>query len=501
VYAGWVDAPLDVVERAGPPASFAQALAAVLLAFMLVPLVAGWRRPRRGWDYPQLFETSWRNALLCIAVAGLTGIFWGVLFTGAALMESLGITFFMELFQEEVFAIPVTGTVVGAIFAVALSRSHWLVNVRHFWLALNAWLLPLLLFFGVIWVLAIPTNGLDALFATRNAAYFLLWFCVLAVKFSNAAWQDGTEAPAYPGWLARALTFAWLSLLVISSVALWAVSLRVNQYGWTEDRIWACVIALIAMMYAVGFSVSVFGKKASGQWMWSIGKTNIAVALTASVLLALLVSPLADPRRIAVNSQLARLQSGKVTPGDFDYRHLRWQSGQWGLRALKSLAANRSDATAVEIADRAQQALDQKNRWADGRESADIDVLARRLKVLPDGSALPGSLMAQLKSDETVSWELNRCKQPNQDCTVWLNDFNADQQPEALFIIAANPTAEPELLLLSTHGEQWKLVARYHASLTQQQIIEAIVSGRTGFVAPEWPDLFIEQQRLRVDQQ
>jgi len=243
-YAGWMSEPLhaDDKYRDELVGSFNQVVAALVAGFMLLPLVCGWQSSEKRFAYPRLFELAWRNGLLSASVAGITGLFWTVLFAGAMLMKSLGLNFVMDILQEPLFIFPVTGTVVGAVFVQGHARAELLVNLRHYWLTLNTWLLPLLLFFGVMWVVALPMTGLAPLFKTNSAALMLLWFSALAVYFINCANQDGAAVPVYPRWLGSLLGWAWLTLILVTGVTGWAVALRIQQYGLSEDRVWAAFI-------------------------------------------------------------------------------------------------------------------------------------------------------------------------------------------------------------------------------------------------------------------
>jgi hypothetical protein len=53
--------------------------------------------------------------------------------------------------------------------------------------------------------------------------------------------------------------------------------------------------------------------------MKTLEATNIAMAFVVIVVLLALCTPLADPRRLSVEDQVARLETGKVKPEAFDY--------------------------------------------------------------------------------------------------------------------------------------------------------------------------------------
>lgn len=519
-YAGWMGMPLETLERSAPPAAFGQVLAALIMGFMLIPLVAAWDAPQRKWHYPQLFELAWRNGLLTASVIALTGLFWAVLWAGAMLMSSLGLSFIKELIEEPVFGFPVTGMVVGAVFAQGHARADMLINLRRYWLALNAWLLPLLLVFGVMWVLALPFTGLEPLFRTKQAAFILLWFAALAVLFINAAWQDGSssndhrhgnssaDVMPYPQWLAQFVRFAWITLVPLTLVAGWALYLRIQQYGWTEDRVWAAFVWLHAALYAIGYSFSIFARwlpRLQGRgWMASVGPTNVFVAVVGVTSLALLVSPVSDPRRLAVNDQVARLHAGDVTPQEFDYRYLRFQSGRWGLLALQQLSAGQGNARSADIAGRARQILAQKSRYGEDAKSPARQALTReearaRVSVLPEGMRLDDALLDVLRDPAAVQ-RTRLCLQPDSNCTAWLHDFNNDGRSEALLLVTQGQRHSnwTQALLFAEKQNGWEFAAEYNGNTSLQEWRQAIGQQQVKTVRQEWPDLQVGNKQVPV---
>lgn len=520
LYAGWMGMPLETLERSGPPAAFGQALAALIMGFMLIPLVAAWDASQRKWHYPQLFELAWRNGLLTASVIALTGLFWAVLWAGAMLMSSLGLSFIKELIEEPVFGFPVTGMVVGAVFAQGHARADMLINLRRYWLALNTWLLPLLLVFGVMWVLALPFTGLEPLFRTKQAAFILLWFTALAVLFINAAWQDGSssndhrngnssaDVMPYPQWLAQFVRFAWITLVPLTLVAGWALYLRIHQYGWTEDRVWAAFVWLHAALYAIGYSLSIFARwlpRLQGRgWMASVGPTNVFVAVVGVISLALLVSPVSDPRRLAVNDQVARLHAGDVTPQEFDYRYLRFQSGRWGLLALQQLSAGKGDARSADIAGRARQVLAQKSRYGEDAKSPARQALTReeartRVSVLPEGMLLDDALLDVLRDPAAVQ-RTRLCLQPDSNCTAWLHDFNNDGRNEALLLVTQGQRQSnwTQALLFAEKQNGWEFAAEYNGNTSLQEWRQAIGQQQVKTVRQAWPDLQVNNKLVPV---
>ena len=61
-------------------------------------------------------------------------------------------------------------------------------------------------------------------------------------------------------------------------------------------------------------------------------------AFATLVLLALVQTPVADPRRIAAQSQLQGLLDGRLEPREYRYSSMRNDHGRWGRDALRQLA-------------------------------------------------------------------------------------------------------------------------------------------------------------------
>ena len=510
-YSGWAeDFAVNLSDSIWriPPARPSDLLAAGILGFVVIPLLAHFDRTARRWPYHSLFETAWRNALMTASSAAMVGVFWIVLFAGAMLMKSIGLNFVFDLIEKPIFSIPATGIAFGAAFALGLARVEMIVTLRRFWLSVSMWLLPLLLGFAVVWVVALPFTGLDLLFKTHSAGLILLWFLALSINFANAAYQDGTNDAPYGRWLSRILEFAWLALLVIAMVAGWALKLRVDQYGWTEERVWAAFVLVMTTFHTVGYAVSL--RRRHG-WLSDIGRTNIAGALILSLGLTFLLSPIADARKIAVSSQVSRLLNG-VTPVDkIDYAYLRWEAGRYGRDALERLAAGIEHKDREMIAAKATQTLAQKQRYGNetGAAALTVEQVRQRLRVLPPGETLSDALIATLQSASepevrSSNWQERRCLATDVECIVWMIDLDSDGLKEAVVIIT-KPTWQTGTAIFyrqSTTG-QFKYggtlnLAQGADPKQREKYLADIEAGKFEVVAPRFNDLVIGGRRVNV---
>jgi hypothetical protein len=386
-----------------------------------------------------LFQTAWHNAMMIAVATVLTHILWAVLFAGGALMRSIGLDLVWQAISQPWFYMPVTATAFGCAMALAVVRADTIVALRRFWLSMNQAFLSLVLLFSTMWTVALPFTGLDTLLKTNMAGFALLWFAALAVNFVNAANQDGLAPPSFSPWLRRALSWAWLTMPVVVGVAGFALFIRIGQYGWSADRVWGVFVWVMAAGYALGYSISALFPGRG--WMWSVGQTNVAMALLLCIGLIALSSPLGDARRIAVNSQMDRLLSGKTPPDKFDVRYLDERSGIYGRKAMQALADGiPGHPQAAQFAGLVQAYKTTKTDRLDAQNPPPLgdDDLRRKLRLIPEGTpaqpALVDALLAQLRGLKPYADE-KKCLEANTNCLLWLGDLDGDNAPELLLVI------------------------------------------------------------------
>ncbi|MEQ1590649.1 MAG: DUF4153 domain-containing protein [Gallionella sp.] len=496
-YSGWVD---DISVRLSDFIPFARpsdALAAMVLGFVLIPLLAHFDSKARSWSYHELFETAWRNVILCISAAFLTATFWMVLFAGSELLHLIGLNFMRELIKESIFSIPVTGIAFGAAFALALARAEMVVTLRRFQLSMLAWLLPLLMMFILVWVIALPFTGVELLFKTHNAAFILTWCAALCISFVNAAYQDGQAAPPYGKFLSKLLAAVWLGLPVVVGVAWWAMWLRIAQHDWSEDRVWGMFVVLMATLYVTGYAVSALRRDG---WLSSIGKTNMWSAVILCLGLLALISPIADARRIAVNSQMQRLANQTVANDKFDFAYLRWDAGKYGQDALHLLAAGITHPERDALASKAKQILAQAERYRPdtGVKALSVEELRQRFRALPTTATLNDAILKALQS-ESKNWAVQQCFNTQTQCAVWQIDLNADGASEAVVLIKNQWNDSGNALVMQQIGDQYRLIGNLSLdSKPFSKQLEQIERNEFKIVSPAWSEVEMLGQRLQL---
>ncbi|MFC5475885.1 hypothetical protein [Paraherbaspirillum soli] len=466
----------------------------LVLGFTVLPFLQVWSdRQQQGKLYPQLFSRAWQNTLLLAETAFFTGVFWLILLLWGALFNVIKIRVFSELFAEPVFIVPITALAAGGAMYLAQTREAIALVLRKHWLGITAWLLPLIGFIALLFIASLAGTGLEPLWRTGKATFLMLWMVALLIKLSNSAYQDGEREVPYPAWLQAALRLALLTMPVFVGLCGYALWLRIAQYGWSVERIWAVFITAIAACYAIGYALAALVRQ-QGRWMHWIGRVNIVAAgLTIAGLLGLL-SPLLSPQRIAAKTQEQRLLAGKVKAAEFDFWALRFNDGKYGLEVLRRLEQLDAHPEKEAIVAQAKEALTNKNRY--DRMQKKID-WKDRLRVHPAGSAIPPGLLAYLNQDDN-EYRINPgCYRLSTDqlCDLIQVDLNNDGQPDWVIL------GEGQGAVLAQQGDNWKLLGwlNFRGKLPNAEILQKLLEQK-GYktVTPQYRDLMLGGLRLRL---
>jgi len=353
--------------------------------------------------YRNYFDATWKFGLQLALSGAFVLALWALLYLGAELFALIKLDFFRKIIQHDWFYLPATTVATAAAMQLTDVRTQLVSGVRAVGLTLLSWLLPLMTAVTALFVASLAFTGLQPLWDTRWATRILLSAAAALVVLINAAYQDGEEAGARPLVLRYGELIASVLLVPLVILASFALALRVQQYGWTIDRIATLACILVAACYALGYTAAALFSLLGGQWMWALESVNVFVAFLILLLVFLLFSPISDPARLSVASQMARLESGATKPAAFDFAYLRAEGGRFGEAALQRLASWRSGSGAPAIRAAAAAALKGPIPVAPFRVSpAKPSDLETRISVYPAGRKLPESF---LKEDWTNAWK------------------------------------------------------------------------------------------------
>ncbi|MDR6093538.1 DUF4153 domain-containing protein [Stenotrophomonas sp. SORGH_AS_0321] len=446
-------------------------------------------------SYDALFERAWQNGLTLALALLFTGLTWMLLWLWASLFGLLKITFFTELFREDAFIALATGTLAGFGILIGRTQQRAIQITRQVLFAVCRGLLPLLSFITVIFTLSLPFTGLQPLWETRSAASLLLVLALLLVTFTNAVYQHDNDQPPYPRWLRRLVEASLLALPVLSALALYAVWLRIGQYGWTLERFWALLIAVLVTGYTLGYARAPFSR---GRWLQPLETTNRLMCWVVLGAALLASSPLLDPVRITVASQQARLLANPDGITTADAMLLRFDLGRRGVAALREMQRNARFSADARAASVAAQALARTAYWGGGESAIDDGIrdqaVLRKRLVLADGSATPPDSWWDAMVARKV--ETGGCLDADSRCVATTRDFDGDGQPDVLLCgLMQGSGAYCQLHALGVRG--WWTVGSYgfprggSASETAR-IHDAVRAGRLTLKAPRWPEISLD---------
>lgn len=462
----------------------------MLLPFIQVRLVEGtWRA-----SYRLLFSSAWNNKLV-LAEAGLfTGLFWLLLMLWAQLFEMLGIGFFEELFEEPIFIYPVTSLVfggalhlIGSIEKLTSVILEQILNVLK-WLALLAGLILALFTIALAFKLPMMLASGERVI---GAAY-LLWLVAVTVLLVNAAFRDGSNEAPYPNWIAVALRWVVPLTIVISFTALYALYLRIDTYGLTVERVWACIVASAAAIYSVGYA---FASRRSAPWMAGVARVNVAAAWILLVVIALALTPVLSPYRLAANSQYARVL--ETTAQDTEeyaaaLRYLHRNAGRYGRNRLQQLAELQEHPRADQIrADAAAVLKDERFGALPTQVSSKLD----RMVMIPSDRAIDTTLRSQLEADmqdPKLAWHYS-----TNSALIGANvDLNGDGSDE--FAVVADQKA----VIYERENDQWRRAANFNATnaVDLAALAAAAREGKVSSAASKWRELRIGELRYRFSE-
>jgi hypothetical protein len=472
---GWNDPPFGV------------AFPMTVLWLMLLPFLQG-RLANDRWrsSYGDYFSAAWHNKLRLAEAAAFTGVFWLLLALWAGLFKLLQIEFFRELFERPLFIYPVTALTFGIALHLIGTQQRLVTVVLQQLLGLLKWLALVAGLLLLLFTLALLPQ-LPQLFGAGHRvidAHWLLGLVAVMVLLLNAAYRDGSVAQPYPRPIALALRVVAPLLVIIAVTALYALGLRIGEFGLTVARTWGLVVAFAALAYAAGYS---WAALRPGHWMAAMGRVNVAVALALIALIFLLLTPVLSPWRLAAASQyrvaLAGTDDRRV---DAALSYLRWDARSYGHRRLEQLASLADHPRAAALREAVARVRAMPNR----RTPLPVDntEAIATLPVFPAGRELDAALRKVLTAPETgvPGGMSGRCMAVG-GCAGLYVDLDGDTREEFVLLL-------PNVAWVYRLGAAgWQQVgnAQIPGGTPREELIEALRAGDFGTQARLWRDLRI----------
>lgn len=449
-------------------------------------------------SYPRHFDTAWSQAVQIVLTAAFVGLFWILLWLCDGLFKLVNVDAFEKLIRDPRFYWPASTLAMAVSIHVTDVQPALIRGIRSLALTLFSWLQPIFALILLAFLATLPFVSLEPLWATHFATATLLSAAVALILFINCCYQDGGERIV--SRIKRIATqVGALELLPLVALATWALALRVNQYGWTAERITAAAITLVAACYTMGYLIALVPSR---RWLARLEPTNFIAAYVFLGLVLALFTPLADPGRLMVADQTARLRSGLVSPDRFDYAALRVDGARWGAAELRKMSVG--PAGAIEQV-RSAQALAMTSPYEVGvnKTPPSVSEMERAVTVFPVGRPLPKGFLDAIATSRAYG------AAPGQGCLVGDGSTSSPVPPAKLICAARWLTVRPgspdAILLISPSGSSlyepdaaghWRATATPGGQLSCNGVADAIKSQPIQVVPHPWPDLIVAGHRI-----
>ncbi len=335
---------------------FLSGILAVLIAaplFQTVRDTGAWRFP-----YARLHRHAWTDAVIGAAGLVFTGITFLLSWLIAALFDVIGIEAIRNLLEEEWFGWMLAGLAFGGAVGLLRERDALLATLQKLVMIVLAVLAPVMAVALGAFLLSLPFTGLSGLWESDiPATPMLLLSGAGAILLANAVIGDGDEERASSVLLRRAALVLVVCVLPLSILAALSMGERINQYGWTPERIWGVVAVGIAIAYGLAAWWAVYRGRTRFDEPLRPLQTRLAIALCGLALI--LALPVIDFGAISARSQLARLETGKIKAEEFDWTAMAFEFGPEGRERLSAMVKSGP----AQLRELARTALASENRY------------------------------------------------------------------------------------------------------------------------------------------
>lgn len=483
--------PLALAVKNGPVWAFLPSpgivMAGVVLAVIGQLTVGVWAQTERFFaPYAVYFVRArrlWIEAFLSGAFAGAC---WLILMMTARLLGFGALSGLGRIILKPAVAVPVS--TFGASLGLILGRPRAMAigEAGTGLLSQLAWLLPLACLAAIAFLVSVTISGFDGVWRNAPPSAVMLAMAAGLIALINLLWQSGSHRDMPRPVLRHAATLAAFLLVPIVAIAVYALTVRVEAYGFSVRRVIAGAALAVAAVFAVGYALAAWSGLRHGRWLVGLGTANVAGTLVLAGVLLLVCSPLADPARIAVASQLARLKSGRISAEQFDFTYLASQGAGFGHRALQALAEDTVGPQAALIRARARKVLQDTQGQVALLTPAQR---AAQLRVYPEYYALPAGIARKV-------WRPAQGVPPclvetGQFCDVFPAELTG-HPPDQLILVWGGPQVWQTAVVGMVPSSGWQVIGTFGGLC--HSTVAALRAGLYAVVAP-----VITYRTLEVD--
>ncbi|MEQ8441190.1 MAG: DUF4153 domain-containing protein [Alphaproteobacteria bacterium] len=429
------------------------AVALGLLSLITLPFLVTAQLPGTDWrDYDRLFDQAWSMFVRGVIGAMFSGLFWMILVASDALLSLVGIIVIATLMEQEWFAAGFTGATFGLALGVLNEQQRIVSTVRGLALRLLRLLLPVVSVVGAVFVIMLPIRGLDQVFGDLSAAGTLIAMAMVGISLVAAAVDGTDEAAAASRVMSGSARLMCVIVPVIAGLALYALWIRVSDYGWTPERITGVVAAGTLCGYGLWHIASL---ARGGAWRGLIRTGNTIMALTVIGLSALLLTPVLNPERISANDQVDRFEAGLSTANELPLWDLWSNWGTAGSAAWERLETMEGHPQQA-LLNRLMREAVQDDATAMPELNTDMLDLRAALPAYPEGVQIPDGYIEAVP--EYYVTEIHaacgtRTSAQHVLCAAVVGDFSDDLEGmEVILVWGGSESGETRFATLNRTG-------------------------------------------------
>ncbi len=458
----------------------------LLMAMLALPWIQySLHVSREQARYPHFYRQLWLNALTLLIVFVANGLFWLVLLLWSEMFKLVGIPFFSTLFFDtDWFGYVAFGLITALAVVLARTQSRLVTAVQKLLTFIATGLLPLVALLALMFILTLPFTGLEAISQRVSAAGLMSTLTLLLLLLMAIVREPQKEALPYPGALRYLIKCSLIVAPIYMLIAGWSLWVRIQQYGWTPERLYGVLVVVVLLVWSFGYLASILRRGRNPLELQ--GPVILGVSLLALGLLVLLSSPVIDAWRISVNSHMGLYHSGKIKPDQVSLYMLD-HSGKPGRAALEAL---QKDVAFNQDSKRRRDLNSLLQGRRDPVKELTATQLVSKVAIAPGSQKPDDAFWAFVK---TQGYRITSCAEQNA-CVLVSQDLNADGHPEQVLYAFG----DGESLVFGMQKNKWDLlaVATLPEGFTKDKLLQAVANQQLGSAPRIWRDITIDGKRL-----
>ncbi|KLV56630.1 hypothetical protein SK34_01992 [Citrobacter sp. MGH104] len=459
----------------------------LLMAMLALPWIQySLHVSREQARYPHFYRQLWLNALTLLIVFVANGLFWLVLLLWSEMFKLVGIPFFSTLFFDtDWFGYVAFGLITALAVVLARTQSRLVTAVQKLLTFIATGLLPLVALLALMFILTLPFTGLEAISQRVSAAGLMSTLTLLLLLLMAIVREPQKEALPYPGALRYLIKCSLIVAPIYMLIAGWSLWVRIQQYGWTPERLYGVLVVVVLLVWSFGYLASILRRGRNPLELQ--GPVILGVSLLALGLLVLLSSPVIDAWRISVNSHMGLYHSGKIKPDQVSLYMLD-HSGKPGRAALEAL---QKDVAFNQDSKRRRDLNSLLQGSRDPVKELTATQLVSKVVIAPGSEKPDDAFWTFVKAQ---GYRITSCAEQNA-CVLVSQDLNADGHPEQVLYAFG----DGESLVFGMQKNKWDLlaVARLPEGFNKDKLLQAVANQQLGSAPRIWRDITIDGKRLR----